>query len=196
MKLVTGSKRAPKSTQNRSKIYPKTFENRAQQTTGGGGNAPKKSRNRCQEGPKSSSGGGLEGVRAGLGGVLGPRCLQDAFRAPFGTLRGRFWAPSWGQVGGQKGTKIEAKSSRKSIWIWMPLGMGFWWDFGGSWGPKWSQVGPQNGSKIGPNIERRFFQKVLSGTTKNIIFSIKLRFRGSKTLSKLDQKSIKKWHPK
>ena len=99
----------------------------------------------------------LEGVWAGPGRLLGPRCLQDASWAPFGALWGRFWAPSWCQVGGQKGTQIESKSSQKSIKIWMPLGMGSGADFGGSWGPKWSQVGFQIGSKIDPNIERPIF---------------------------------------
>ena len=125
---------------------------------------PKSMRKCIEKGSKSRLGGSQIGVWRGSGRLLGPRCLQDASWAPFGALWGRFWAPSRCQVGGQKGTQIEAKSSQKSIKIWMPLGMGFGADFGGSRGPRWSQVGFQIGSNIGPNIERRIFQKVwLSG---------------------------------
>ena len=74
----------------------------------------------------------------------------------------------------------------------MPLEIDFWKNFGAFWEGKWRYFV----TNIGPSMDVMYKKAKDSRTTKNMICSIKLRFRGFKNRSKFDQKSIKKWHPK
>ena len=96
--------------------------------------------------------------------------------------------PTWPQVGFQNRAKIDKKSMQKSIEKSMPFEIDFWRDLGGFWEGKWRQVGT------------KFYQKSMSSAKSDFLKNRALaaagarflRFWGSKSGVKIDQKSIKK----
>ena len=101
-----GAERFPKASQKGTKNNPKIESNWCQIDSK---TAPKGSRGV----PKSAPEGGPEGVWAGLGRFLGPRCLQEAFWGRSGAVLGRQVGPKLGPRWAPRGAKNRSKKASK-----------------------------------------------------------------------------------